>query len=228
MECGINNFVFFEGQRKQAADWSKLGRFQALYQTPTGSIVNEKEGKQVARVHAVAGPDDLKHFEAALLGLARAGQEGRPPAANTGALGDIAIMDASDWKVIPAGAFSRTEHTCTCVCMHARLVCAPVLLAPPNPLAPIRTPRRGPVWTEDDGAAPAPLSLLRVVQIVPTALPSCVPAVPLCCRPCFCLDPKFAKTMLLRRLSAEQAPARAPRAAASSSCGKLAPGTLFP
>eukprot|EP00983_Pelagomonas_calceolata_P112477 1159885-Pelagomonas_calceolata.AAC.2 len=104
MECGVSNFVFKQQQRGIAAEWAKLGRFKALF-TSGSHIVDGEENSEVAKVHSVGGPDDLKRLERALLGLAGSGSDGQgglQAAADVGGLGAIAIMDASDWKVIPA------------------------------------------------------------------------------------------------------------------------------
>ncbi|KAF5837718.1 3-dehydroquinate synthase-domain-containing protein [Dunaliella salina] len=94
MECGISTFVFSEQQRSLDAEWAKLGRFKALF-TSADNVVDGEENREVAKIHAMAGPDDLRRLERALLG--QAGKR-----VDLGGLGAIAIMDASDWKVIPA------------------------------------------------------------------------------------------------------------------------------
>ena len=69
----------------------------------TGSIVADDEGsKEVAKIHSVAGPADLKHLEQGLLAVGQQGQQGTTPE-SLGGEGGITVMDASDWKVIPAG-----------------------------------------------------------------------------------------------------------------------------
>lgn len=99
LECGLTDTIFIDANDPAATSnlplFRQLGRINTITAHPNGTLVDDS-GATIGLIHRLTNPEDLASLQSRLI-------ESDSPASATAAMkGDIVVMDASDWQIIPA------------------------------------------------------------------------------------------------------------------------------
>jgi 3-dehydroquinate synthase class II len=97
LECGLSNTILIDANDPAATSslplFRQLGRINIITAYPNGTLVNDS-GATIGQTYRLSNPEDLASLQTSLI------KSDSPATAAT--TGDIVVMDASDWQIIPA------------------------------------------------------------------------------------------------------------------------------
>ncbi|KAH7623832.1 hypothetical protein Ndes2526B_g01080 [Nannochloris sp. 'desiccata'] len=99
LECGLSDTIFIDANDPAATStiplFRQLGRINTITAHPNGTLV-EDSGATIGQIHRLSSPEDLASLQSSLI------KSTSPSSATAATTGEIVVMDASDWQIIPA------------------------------------------------------------------------------------------------------------------------------